>query len=1103
MLKLNNLLKSIFLLLSICSYTADTIAQTAMVGMTPFGGDEFGVVFQTSAKGTNQALIHSFEGISGAYPYYTQLCQASNGKLYGMTSQGGTKQSGVIFEYTISTGAYTRKVEFKGANNGSNPRGSLVAASNGKLYGMTNQGGANNFGVIFEYTPGNDSVVVKFHFDGTNGRNPFGNLMQASNGKLYGMTYQGGTTNDGVLFEYNPANDSFYKRHDFDGTNTGRNPFGSFMQASNGLLYALTYQGGSNNLGIMFSFNLSNNSLTKLLDFTGTVTGSNPYSTPVQAADGHLYAMAYLGGTNNLGTLFQYNIAGDTLIKKLDFNGSGNGRNPFGNLIVASNGRLYGEMPYGGSANSGLIFDFNTGSSTYTKLYDFSGGSQGRLPFGSLFQASNQKFYGLSYQGGINNSGVLFEFDPSGNIYTKKVDFGSAINGSNPYGNLMLSNDLQLYGMTYQGGSSNAGVLFTLDPVSKTFSKKVDFVPGSLGKNTYGSLIQASNGKFYGMLYQGGVYDYGTIIEYDPIADTCIKLHDFDGSNSGRNPYGDLLQASNGKLYGMTPYGGTDDYGLIFEYDINAKSFQKLHEFNGSDGASPFGSLIQHENGLLYGLTYNGGSADAGVLFEYSISSNTYSKLMSFTGTTTGTYPLGSLLDMTDSSLYGMTQYGGTSNAGVVFRFRPNGSVFEKVEEFNGTNGKNPTAQLVKAVNGKLYGKTQYGGTDNSGVIFELDLSNNTLVSKVDFIGTNGSLPYGSLLPYCLPQYDTIKVSVCDSLISPSGRYVWLNSGTYSDTLQAISGCDSILNVNLKILKKTYSTIQVSVCDSFIAPDNKVYDTPGTKTAILNNYAGCDSIITIHLSILKTDTAFKVQVCDSFIAPDGRVYKSSGALTATIKNAAGCDSFIQIQLEVLNTEIAITATACRTYTAPDGKVYKQSGVYRARLINARNCDSLITINLTINTVDKGISVQDSILTASASSAIYQWLYCDSGYKKVSGATSRTYTARKNDIYSVAVTENTCTDTSDCVRVSSLSIVQSMLPDMKIYPNPSEGKLHIELGKVFAQIHLTIFDSEGRAVFQQDLSNQSELTIEPVLRAGIYTIRLQTESGVVTQTIVRW
>lgn len=1077
-------------------------AQTAMMGMTASGGDEFGVIYQTSPNGSHQSVVHTFEGNSGAFPYYTHLCQAGNGKLYGMASQGGQKQLGVLFEYDINTGAYVRKLEFNGTGNGSNPRGSLITASNGKMYGMTNQGGANNFGVIFEYTPGSDSVVVKWHFDGANGRNPFGNLLQASNGKMYGMTYQGGNSNDGVLFEYNPSNDSFYKRLDFDGTNYGRNPFGSLMQASDGLLYALTYQGGSNNLGILFSYDISSQTFTNLHDFTGTNTGSNPYSTLIQANDGHLYAMTYLGGSNNLGTLFQYNISGNVLTKQLDFNGSSNGRNPFGNLILGTNGNLYGEVPYGGNANAGFIFEYQTGSNVFTKLLDLPGGTKGRQPFGSLFQASNQLLYGMTYQGGINNSGVLFEFDIATSFYAKKVDFGSAINGSNPYGNLILANNLKMYGMTYQGGTNNAGVLFMYDPIKYQYTKKVDFTSVNLGKNTYGSLVQAVNGKLYGMLYQGGQYDYGSIIEYDPTTDTCRKLFDFDGGNSGRNPYGDLLPASNGKLYGMTPYGGNDDYGVLFEWDIATETFQKLHDFNGSDGASPFGSLIQHENGRLYGLTYNGGTDDAGTLFEFDIAGNVYSTLMSFTGAGSGLNPLGTLLELNDSNLYGMTQYGGDNNAGVIFRYHPSTQVFDKIQDFSGADGKHPTGQLVRSGAGKLYGKTQYGGTSNQGLIFELDIDRDTLVSKVDFIGTNGSLPYGSLLPYCLPQYDTLKLAVCDSFISPSMKYVWKLSGVYSDTLSNISGCDSILNIQLNILQKSYASLRVAVCDSFVAPDAKVYYTGGIKTAILSNYQGCDSVVSIELKILRTDTAFRVEVCDSFKAPDGVVYRSSGNVVATIRNAAGCDSVMHIQVVRLNTESTITANACRRYTAPDGRVYTRSGTYMSRISNARWCDSVITIHLNIPEVEVGVDLEDSVLIARADSGTYQWLYCDSAYKPIPGATAKRYTVSTNGRYSVAVTQNDCTDTSDCINVNTLEMQVHRLPEISIYPNPSEGKLRIDLKQIYSELQISIMDAAGRVVYTQQSGEQSSLTIEPELISGIYTLHIQTEKGVLVQSFVK-
>ena len=98
--------------------------------------------------------------------------QANNGKLYGMTSGGGTNNSGVLFEYDPETGIYTKKVNFDGTNTGSSPQGSLMQASNGKLYGMTSDGGTNYRGVIFEYNPETNTYTKKLDFNDTNGSRP-------------------------------------------------------------------------------------------------------------------------------------------------------------------------------------------------------------------------------------------------------------------------------------------------------------------------------------------------------------------------------------------------------------------------------------------------------------------------------------------------------------------------------------------------------------------------------------------------------------------------------------------------------------------------------------------------------------------------------------------------------------------------------------------------------------------------------------------------------------------------------------------------------------------------------------------------------------------
>ena len=94
------------------------------------------------------------------------------------------------------------------------------------------------------------------------------------------------------------------------------------------------------------------------------------------------------------------------------------------------------------------------------------------------------------------------------------------------------------------------------------------------------------------MTVNGGTNDYGVLFEYDPIIDVYTKKLDFDGTNKGANPWGSLMQASNGKLYGMTYRGGASNFGVIFEYDPSSDIFIKKLDFIGVNGASPLHTTL-------------------------------------------------------------------------------------------------------------------------------------------------------------------------------------------------------------------------------------------------------------------------------------------------------------------------------------------------------------------------------------------------------------------------------------------------------------------------------------------------------------------------------
>ncbi len=356
-----------------------------------------------------------------------------------------------------------------------------------ELWGMTSQGDqSNNLGKIFKTDINGENQTVEYSFDKAMGSTPYSELCEASNGKLYGMTLQGGATNDGILFEYDPIVDTYNAKVYFDGTNKGKAPYGGLIQASNGMLYGMTSQGGVNDKGVLFEYDPTTNIYTKKLDFNGT-NGHWPYGSLIQTSNGKLYGMTSGGGIHDYGVLFEYNTATSIYTKKIDFNDT-IGRTPNGSLMQASNGKLYGMTWAGGAFINGVLFEYDISANTLNVKVDFYKYSDmGYYPWGSLEQASNGKLYGMTNEGGINDKGVLFEYNISTNTYTKKLDFDGANNGRNPHGNLMQASNGMLYGMTSHGGTNDLGVLFKYNPTTSTYSKEMDFI-GVYGSKPYGSL---------------------------------------------------------------------------------------------------------------------------------------------------------------------------------------------------------------------------------------------------------------------------------------------------------------------------------------------------------------------------------------------------------------------------------------------------------------------------------------------------------------------------------------------------------------------------------------------------------------------------------------
>lgn len=654
-------------------------------GSTAVGGFyDQGVIFSTGSTGNNfQSRYPLTQKAEGAKPLYSDVT-AFNGKLYGMLSEGGSNSKGVIFEFDPATGDYHKKIDFNGSN-GRTPKGSLVL-NGSKFYGMTFNGGIRDSGIIFEWDPTTNIFTKKIDFTNAKGTYPSGDLT-FNNGKFYGMTYSGGTTGQGVIFEWDPVTNIFTNKLSL-AVATGAHPYGN-----------LTWNGTS------------------------------------------FYGMTNSGGANNVGTIFEWNPSTNVYTKKIDL-GSSIGMNPYGSVTLYNN-KFYGLTSRGGSNDNGVIFEYDPAGNVYTKKIDLAS-STGASPYGEL-SLNTGKFYGLTYFGGANVAGTIFEWDPASNIYTKKQDINT-IFGSKLYGSLAFYNG-SFYGLANSGGQFSNGLLFQWEPGTNTLTSLVDLGKSSNENHPAGHLVEC-NGKFFEMCTSDYTNNAGAIIEWDPSLNVYTKRHDFT-QLTGQSPSGSLTSL-NGKLYGMTQLGGANFRGVIFEMDATSYVYTKKIDLSDAIGSIPTGSLT-YLNGKFYGVTASGGDYQSGVIFEWDPVSNIYIKKIDFFYDGVGGWPMGNTpvgsLAVYNGKLYGMTQYAGsTSNAdGVLFEWDPVTNVFTNKFDFSGNDGRYPVGDLTLGSDGKFYGFTSQGGTNNVGVIFEWNPATNTFLKRLDFGGNNGSYPQGNL----------------------------------------------------------------------------------------------------------------------------------------------------------------------------------------------------------------------------------------------------------------------------------------------------------------------------------------------------------------------
>jgi uncharacterized repeat protein (TIGR03803 family) len=312
------------------------------------------------------------------------------------------------------------------------------------------------------------------------------------------------------------------------------------------------------------------------------------------------------------------------------------------------------------------------------------------------------------------------------------------------------------------------GLLTTASPAFAASEKVLySFCPHKGAHCPYGTfpfsgLTFDTAGNLYGTTSVGGAYRLGVIFELTQNNEKWTEnvLHNFTGGKGGGVPNTNLVLDASGNLYGTTFQGGLDDCpgypgcGTVFELKrgTNGKwKLKVLHAFDGKDGFEPRGNLIFDAAGNLYGTTSAAGQYSAGLIFELIPGKNGQwtEKVVHSFNRVDGSDPEGGMVMDAAGNLYGTTAGGGTYSEGTVYELTPdNGKWTEKVLhsfDRNGKDGALPFAGVILDNAGNLYGTTAQGGTYDSGIVFELAVSNGKWTEKVLYTFSPTGYEYGTL----------------------------------------------------------------------------------------------------------------------------------------------------------------------------------------------------------------------------------------------------------------------------------------------------------------------------------------------------------------------
>lgn len=514
-------------------------------------------------------------------------------RIFGVMKYNGLNGGGTIYSINSDGTNFTVHHQFEQAT-GIEPESKLFYFD-GKLFGTARQGGDNLLGVLYAIDANGTNYRVLRHFETSFGTgNPSGNIQISADGRIFGCYPQHHLDNSFIANRLWKADTSGANLENFFSVDQRQNgQYNLDILLSNDTIFLATQERGRHEGGVISYVDTFGNGPTPIHHFGAVANGFWPKTAVIKASDGKLYGTASVGGPDGNGVVYSINAAGTGFLNLHTFLDA-EGYEPAGELLEASNGKIYGGLRFGGPINTGCIYRMDKNGANFQIIYNFPDVTNAHWPVGDLIEGPGLVVYGM-FEQSSNGSGI-FRMNLDGSNFTVIKHFASGELGG-PGSGLRLYRGY-LYGFSYAGGTGRGGI----------FRIRLD-----------------------GTGYQ--------------------EMHVFNGTDGSLPMESPVIGRTDGKIYGTASQGGTDGFGLVFSIDTSGTGFTILHQF-ATEAPYPHGQLIQASDGLLYGTTFwsNIGPGGGGIVFRLNTDGSGFLVLKEFNSETEGAGP-GSIMDLTATAL--------------------------------------------------------------------------------------------------------------------------------------------------------------------------------------------------------------------------------------------------------------------------------------------------------------------------------------------------------------------------------------------------------------------------------------------------------------------